>query len=142
MAPVSMNPGGAAARPSELLTDTKENGTVTEDTMATAAQAEQAAARATDAARHAERAADQTDARARDVDRWIRWGIALVLGAVLGLALLMLGLFNDLRGEIVTVQAEIASVREELGADITSLRNEIRQLMSSAADETADSGGD
>ena len=124
--------------------------------MATAGQAEHAAERALDAARHAERAADQTHARVRDVDRWIRWGIALVLGAILGLALLMLGLFGDLRGEIaagqVEIEAEISNVREELGAEIasgreelgaviTSLRNEIRQFVGSAADETANSGG-
>ena len=87
-------PTGARARPSRSL-------------MAAPGQAEHAAARAADAARHAERAADQTDARARDVDRWIRWSIALVLGAVLGLALLMLGLFHDLRGEIVTVHETV-----------------------------------
>ena len=104
--------------------------------MATAGQAEHATERALDAARRAERAADQTDARARDVDRWIRWGIALVLGAILGLALLMLGLFGDLRGEIaagqVEIEAEISNVRDE----ITNLRDEIRQAVEEPTDET------
>lgn len=66
--------------------------------------------RARDAATRAERAADQTDARVRDADRWMRWGIGVVLGAILGQVVLTLGLFD----RVSSIQQQITGPRRHV----------------------------
>ena len=97
-----------------------------------------AAERARDAAMRAERAADQTDARVRDADRWMRWGVALVLGAVLSQVLLTLGLYDrvaSMQQQLSSLQERTSSMDERMSAvetEIEGLRtvveNEIEGL--------------
>ena len=86
-----------------------------------AAAAEKEMERFADAA---DRAADRADRRARDADVTVRWGVALVLGALVALALLMFGGFADVRGEIADVRGEITDVRGE----IADVRRELGEL--------------
>ena len=82
---------------------------------------DQAAERARDAAMRAERAADQADARVRATERWMRWGIALILGATLSQVLLTLGLFDKLS----SIQQQLLS----LEATVTSLQATVERLV-------------
>ena len=54
----------------------------------------------------AERAADAADRRARDADRIVRWGVALILGAMLILAYQVAGL----SGRVDTLAAAVQSL--------------------------------
>ena len=92
-------------------------------TTAAAETAAHDAERARDAATRAERAADQSDGRLRDADRWIRWGIALVLGAVLSQVLLTLTLFDRL----AAIQAQNVSLEEAMEERFTAVEEAMEE---------------
>ena len=52
----------------------------------------------------------------RDADVTVRWGVASVLGALVGLALLMFGGFADVGGEISDVRRELGELSAQIDA--------------------------
>lgn len=86
-----------------------------------AAIAEHHADRADNAARFADGAAHRADARSRDADRIIRWGVALILAAVLAIFL---------RGEQNSgaVRADMAELRAVLSAELADVRAVLERL--------------
>ena len=105
-------------------------------TTATAETTGHDAERARDAATRAERAADQSDARLRDADRWIRWGIALVLSAVLSQVLLTLTIFDRL----AAIQAQSVSLEQRMEERLTGIESGIAALRAAVEDLAADNG--
>ena len=74
------------------------------------------------AAEPAERAADQADGRARDADRNSRWAVAIMVGALLGLA----GLAIQNERIAASLRVEIAGLREDLRAEIATVRADLQ----------------